>query len=500
MDANLLNQYQAAALLRMSPELLRHMVGHQVKWKDKRRLSASKEVDGVYHFEGAELRAYDKWLRAPWPVPSGKSRPGMPEQIRNEIRVEANLECALCKTSGQAGEAAHIEPVHISKNNHPHNLIWLCANHHTKLDNGSFGPKGADNETIVGLKIGLQHFRRAAWLGQAEIGIQIAATLSLCKLMHRQLISAKTSVEVHAFEQLATQTLTLLPQLASQSKVAEVQPLLTQMANDLEAAGGSSAGIEDQLAAAAAYEVEFLEKSGLVSCPLCHGSKTHNGYECPVCSGDGAVAEGMKIDLSDFELIACRLCNGSGRHESESCPACGGEGQFEKRIADRIDFTEFEMVQCPLCEGARRWQGEDCPECGAEGEMPAWAANRVDLSQYDEVKCPLCEGDGRYEGETCPECHGERAMPRRSADMVEVSKYDLQPCPLCGGSGSFLDNDCPPCGGEGKMPAIAVERLDLTPFDLVKCPPCQGTGVLHGDYCPHCAGNKRILRMYAEQL
>jgi hypothetical protein len=98
MVSNLLNQYQAAALLCMSPELLRHLTSHQVKWKDKRRLAIAKEVDGVLFFEEAELRAYDDWLKAPWPAKDNK-RPALPDAIREEIRLEANLECALCVNS-----------------------------------------------------------------------------------------------------------------------------------------------------------------------------------------------------------------------------------------------------------------------------------------------------------------------------------------------------------------------------------------------------------------
>jgi HNH endonuclease len=151
MEKIILDEFRAAALIGMSPELLRYLTSHQVKWKDKRILTVAQKNDETFYFEESELKAYDAWLRGPWPSEKGK-RPPLPHPIRDEIRLEANLECALCKSSGQAGEAAHIVPVAKSKSNHPHNLIWLCANHHTKLDNGSFGPKGADNAIIVALK------------------------------------------------------------------------------------------------------------------------------------------------------------------------------------------------------------------------------------------------------------------------------------------------------------------------------------------------------------
>lgn len=110
MKSNLLSEYQAAALLGMSPELLRYLATHQVKWKDSRKLAVAKEFNGALYFDESELKDYDSWLRSLWPAKDNK-RPGLPEAIREEIRLEANMECALCKSSGQAGEAAHIDPV-----------------------------------------------------------------------------------------------------------------------------------------------------------------------------------------------------------------------------------------------------------------------------------------------------------------------------------------------------------------------------------------------------
>lgn len=486
-------------MLCMSPELLRELTEHQVKWKDKRRLVVAKEVNGEQFFEEAELKAYDAWLKKPWPSKDGK-RPGLPSFIREEIRIEANLECAICKSSGEAGEAAHIDPVTTSKCNHPHNLIWLCASHHKKFDDGCFGPKGADNKVIAALKLGLQHFKRVAWQGQAEVARQIAATLSLCKAMQKQLEAVKSPVEVAAVEGIAEKALELLPKLASQSKVAAVQPTLQDLAAALKAGkADASTSTKSQLATATSYEAEFLLKGGFVRCPLCQGSKTYKGYDCPVCEGDGAVDGHRDVDLADFEEVECQLCGGTGRHGYDECPACGGEGHLERYVAHRIDFSQYDDVVCPLCNGERRWEGEDCPECGAEGELPRGAAARVDLSKYDVVDCPLCEGDGTYEYDTCPECHGERRMPRHLADRVDVSKYELQDCPLCKGSGDFLEGDCPECGGNRQMPTGAAERIDLSKYTMVDCPICEGTGMVDGGDCPRCLGNKQMPRIYADR-
>jgi hypothetical protein len=500
MKSNLLNEYQASAFIGMSPELLRYLAKHQVKWKDARKLVVAKNVNGALYFEETELRDYDSWLRTPWPAKDNK-RPSLPDAIRQEIRLEANMECALCKSSGQAGEAAHIDPVNTSRSNHPHNLIWLCANHHTKFDNGCFGPKGTDSKVIAALKLGLHHFKRTAWQGQAEICKQIAATFSLCSTMQEQLERASEKVEVDAVERIARKALEQLPALASQSSLQAVQPTLTRLANQL-AAGQAKKGSSttNQLATAVSFEAEFLLNSGLVRCPLCKGSKTHSGYDCPVCSGDGAVDKDLEVDLTEFELVECELCTGTGRYNYEDCPVCNGEAKLERWFADRFVFRQFESVCCPLCKGKCRWQGDDCPACLGDGTMLRRAAERIDIADFKEVDCPLCEGQGRYNGDDCPECQGNRTMQRRYADRVDISRYEIQQCPICEGKGRYLGEDCPACGGDGDMSAGTAEQLDRSQYDLVNCPRCKGKGVINGDDCVTCGGNRKMLRIYAERF
>lgn len=502
---NILDQYEAAVLLGMSPELLRFLTIYQAKWKDGRKLQVKKEVGGVLYFDKSELNDYSNWLKAPWPSKEG-TRPGIPEGIRNEIRVEANLECALCGKSGQSGEAAHIDPIKTSKNNHPHNLIWLCSNHHTNFDNGCLGPKGASNEVVTALKIGLQHFKRSSWQGQAEISRQIASTLSLCSLMQKRLQTANTAVEVAAVESIAKQALQLLPQLASQSAAQVVKPTLGRMTAELaEIEADETSSIKTRtrrsLRKAASFETAVLTESGLIQCPLCKGAKTHNGYDCPVCAGEGAVSKDLRVELDEFELIDCQLCSGTGKNDEGDCLACGGDGRLERRIADSTDFSIYKLVRCPLCKGKGRRNGVDCPECGGDREIPGWAADRIDLENYDEIDCPRCEGAGVYEGDYCPECNGERTMERQYADRVDLSKYESVDCPLCNGDSSFtyMDGDCPVCSDGRKILKGEVERIDLHQYELVKCPACRGTGRSDEGDCHKCQGHRKLPRMYAER-
>jgi DnaJ-class molecular chaperone len=456
MKKTLLDEFRAAVFIGMSPQLLRYLTGHHVKWKAARILSVAEKVHDILYFEENELKEYDDWLRSPWPCSKGK-RPPLPDAIREEIRQEANAECAICKSSGQAGEAAHIIPVATSKNNHPHNLIWLCANHHTKLDNGSFGPKGAENEIILSLKRALHHFQRVSWLGQAEVSRQIAATLSLCGTMQKQLGSAKSKVEVQAVEMVAKQALALLPDLASQSKSTTVQPILDRLVTQLAQREGTTS---ERLKTAASFEQEFLLESGLARCPLCKGAKNYNGYDCPVCQGDGAVSEDVNIDLTEFEIVDCQICGGKGFHDGVDCPVCHGEQRIERRLAERIDIGQYAKVSCPLCDGNGRWRGADCPACSGNCEMPRHLAKQIDLDRFCDVNCPLCDGVGHYQGEDCPGCGGGGQLLAGDADRLDISQYALVDCPRCNGKGIVNGDDCRACGGNGKMQQRLADRLD----------------------------------------
>jgi DnaJ-class molecular chaperone len=499
MANTLLSEYEAAALVGMSPTLLRFFASRKAKKNENRKLAVAKKVDDTLYFDEEELRAYDKWLRQPWPAENGK-RPYLPSPIRDEIRQEANLECALCYRSGEAGEAAHIRDVATSKNNHPHNLIWLCSNHHTKLDNGSFGPKGVENSDILSLKHGLQLFSKHAWLGQAQISKQIAATLSLCDDMQKQLRISQSPVAVKAIEALGTRALTLLPKLASYSEAKEVRATLKKLTSKI-ASGKAASGLTtaQRLVDAVSFEEEFLEKSGLKRCPLCEGAKAHNGYDCPVCHADGTIDADIQVDLEEFELITCQLCGGCGRHEGEDCPVCRGERKLERRFADLIDFREYDPVDCPLCEGSGNWEGDECRECRGEKRIPKGLADQVDLSDYQYVDCPRCDGGGSFRGEDCPECGGERTMLSKYATEVDLSKYDEHECRLCHGTSYYCDEVCPACGGDGHMTREQSEATDFASFAMVDCRKCKGRGHLHGEDCRSCGGERKIQRRFAER-
>jgi HNH endonuclease len=144
----LLSEYQAAAIVGLSPWLLRWFTKYAPKQGDSRKLKVAEKDKDVIFFEEPELLSFNEWLKLPWPHASSE-RPPIPTGIRQEIKAEANGQCAICQSHGSTCQAAHLDPVAKSKNNHPENLLWLCANHHVAYDDGLFGPD-AENREFVG--------------------------------------------------------------------------------------------------------------------------------------------------------------------------------------------------------------------------------------------------------------------------------------------------------------------------------------------------------------
>ena len=117
---NILNEFEAAILLRMSPELLRWFTSFAPKYHETRKLKYIENRCGILYFSKEDLLDFNKYLSLPWPSISFDKRPSIPEGIEYEIKSETKFKCAICNYT--FGEIAHIDPVHNSKSNHPHNL------------------------------------------------------------------------------------------------------------------------------------------------------------------------------------------------------------------------------------------------------------------------------------------------------------------------------------------------------------------------------------------
>lgn len=498
----LCSEYEAACLTGMSPELLRWLTSYAPKSGISRKLKVAEKRDGTYFYEQDELLGFSDWLKAPWPRKKDGTRPHVPEAIRREIINEANGECAICHGHKDTCEAAHLDPVHKSLNNHPDNLLWLCSNHHTAYDGGLFGPNRENAEFVINFKHVLHRYKLMLWRTQHEISQKLLTVLEDCDGLAKQLQKATSREQVKAIEKIAKATLETLPILAPVSKRDPKYNNYKSISKNIRSISKDTSSIAQRLEKVQGVRQEYITAYGFIPCLLCKGNGRYEGADCPVCNGDREIEEktASRIDLSDFEIMDCPVCSGLGRVGGEDCPACGGDAHMEKRFAQRIDVLDYQKVECPLCTGSRRHKGNDCPVCGGEGELDKRLVSHVDLGEYEDVDCPLCEGKGHYVGEDCPECAGEGEMERKFAERVDLQRYAQVDCPLCKGKGSLYGNDCSFCHGEARINRRYLDNFDIRDYELVKCPVCKGKGHRGDNDCSACDGEGKMERRHAERI
>src|SRR6266700_1788766 len=68
----LLSEYEAAAMVGMSPTLLRWFTKYAPKSADSRKLKIAKTKQDMIFFEYQELLSFNEWLRLPWPHKPGR--------------------------------------------------------------------------------------------------------------------------------------------------------------------------------------------------------------------------------------------------------------------------------------------------------------------------------------------------------------------------------------------------------------------------------------------
>ncbi len=497
----LISEYEAAALTAMSPTLLRWLTSYSPKHGSKRKLKAAKIKNDTLFFDEEEVLDFNNWLKRPWPRKDGR-RPHIPTGIRREIKQEANGECAVCHSHKDTCEAAHLDPVAKSDNNHPENLLWLCANHHVAYDNGLFGPDKENAFFVAIFKQALRRYRVMLWRTQHEVSHQLFYVLENCNGLKKQLKRAKTKEQIKAVKKLAKETLAALPGLAPVSETDPKYAVYETISADAISLSKSKSNIVKRLKRAEKIRKKYVAAFGFVTCPLCESGGQHEGTDCPVCNGDREIEPRLAkvIDLREYGYVDCPVCEGMGTLTQEPCPACDGEARMARRYANSIDVRDYEDVACPLCDGAGRYEHRDCPECGGKGSMQQRFAEAVELQDYQKVNCPVCDGQGRYMGDDCPACRGEAQIDRGDLDRIEVQDYQSIECPLCDGAGSYEDRDCPECGGEGSMQRRFAEAVELQDYQKVDCPVCDGQGRRKGDDCPVCSGEAQIDRRDLDRI
>lgn len=126
----LISQNEAAVYLGITKELLFSFVK---KGYNGRKLAVNSNINNSF-FEIDDLQNWNVFLNEPL-INEGEKRPDIPLSIREYLKVESRGKCARCG-SGHRLDNAHIKTWAESFSHHPHNLIRLCTDCHTKYDDG----------------------------------------------------------------------------------------------------------------------------------------------------------------------------------------------------------------------------------------------------------------------------------------------------------------------------------------------------------------------------
>ena len=462
---DLLNEYEAAQMTNMSPILLRWFTGYAPK-NDKVKLLFT-EKNGLYFYKKDDLLYFNRHLNLPWLKPPTGQRPRIPDGIKMEIKTEAFFCCPICHSNNNC-EIAHIKPVAKTLNNHPHNLIFLCPNHHSEYDYG-YRFDNVTEEIIVHFKKALQLFQTICWSMQNSVVtsyLQIINKIGRVKEIEDEIPNISQQEE---FKKLFTKFVRKLEEVEL-SKSTPSEEKIVEIVEKVKAARKQSGNKEfaySFLSVKEEIKHELEEDDNFIKCPLCLGTGSTSHFEiCPVCVGDSYIDREREIDLSKYELEDCPVCKGNGSTSFFGvCPPCGGEGHLTNEQIEAIDFNQYELEDCPVCKGngSTSFFGI-CPPCGGEGQLTIEQIEAIDFNQYELEDCPVCKGNGSTSFfEVCPPCGGEGQLTNEQIETIDLGQYEIQDCPLCNGKGATASYEvCPPCSGEGRL---TREQIISTDFD-----------------------------------
>jgi hypothetical protein len=460
-----LNLYEAACLVKMSPGLLKWLTSYAPKHGDGTKLKSSGKIGDIPTFKKKELIEFSQWLHKPWPVSSTGARPNIPKKIKEEIVKEAGTTCAICHGHAGTCEAAHIDPVHKSNDNHPHNLIWLCANHHTAYDKGLFGPKAVADEFVKALKETMLQYSVSLHATYADAIKQAFYLLEAGKRAAALVTTSKDEIDaVEAIGALIVADVLTLTTKTGRAKVQDKKrlPLFDKLADitkTTEFVNATSAA--RRLHALEEVHDEFQAAAGMVECPLCKGEGIRFGESCTFCGGDKQVDKrfARNFDSRDYDFVDCPACKGKGHFgDYEQCPECGGNCQMERRFADLVSLSKYKMVDCPCCDGVGIRNNDDCPYCKGNRKIKSHYADVFDSSLYDDVRCDVCNGKGWTKHyNACPKCNGNGTVTGEMHENRNKRNYEFVTCPDCAGKGVLNEGDCPRCNGEGNVPRFILD-------------------------------------------
>ena len=139
----MLSLVEAAITIGVGVELIEYFISHCPKHGESRTLAAKKTGDDIL-IDKTDLLDYQKYLSQPWPIPAKAQRPGIPERIKEDIRLESHLACAICGRMDN-GEVAHIEAVSGTLNDSQTTCYSYAQ---TITQSTTFGYKPSNNVTI----------------------------------------------------------------------------------------------------------------------------------------------------------------------------------------------------------------------------------------------------------------------------------------------------------------------------------------------------------------
>lgn len=463
-DSDSLNLYEAACLVKMSPGLLEWLTSYAAKHGDKTKLISDGNISGVPTFNKVKLLEFNQWLHKPWSNSSRSNRPNIPQKIKEEIIKEAATTCAICHGHAETCEAAHIDPVHKSKDNHPHNLIWLCANHHTAFDSGLFGPLVENQDFVAALKETLLQYSLATHTVYADAMKQAFYLLEAGK--RAAAIVSKTEEDIKTVEAVGAKILDDVLKLTTKRGRANAsdkdgRALFDKLAGLTKATEFINAtSSAEKLHVLEEVHDEFQVAAGMAECPLCKGSGVRDGDDCSYCGGNRQIDRRFaeNYDGHDYEDVDCPACKGKGHFgRYDECPECHGNCQMERRFAELVSLSKYREVDCPNCEGTGVRDNDDCPFCNGQAQIEEQLAEAYDASQYDDVQCDVCRGRGqtnRYE--ECPKCSGKGNVTGQMHEARTKRDYEFVSCPKCKGAGAWNQDDCPRCFGIGDVPRFSL--------------------------------------------
>ena len=442
--------YDAAVFLRMSPPLVNWLTRYAPKKGETRKLEFKTGKDGQKYFSQKALRDFDSYLAKPWHS-KGDERLQIPRGIEKEIKMEGRFRCVIC--SHASAQCAHIDPVHNSKNNHPHNLIFLCPNCHDLYDK----KKVIKEQEVRSIKKDILETRVSIWRSHAVLLNKIFALIRELEFIREK---GKTS-QRGIYKKLQDELLQAIGTNARSQTSRRENPAVSKKIK-------SALHNRNKIDRLIAERTAFLADSNNADCPLCKGTGSHNNWDCPVCRGIGTVDADVlsEIDLSPFEQEECPLCKGTGSHNNWDCPVCRGIGTVDADALSEIDLSPFEQEECPLCKGTGSHNNWDCPVCRGIGTVDADALSEIDLSPFEQEECPLCKGTGSHNNWDCPVCRGIGTVDADALSEIDLSPFEQEECPLCKGTGSHNNWDCPVCRGIGTVDADALSEIDLDDFRL----------------------------------